>query len=387
MSNAFSLDSLRFGVYTSPLVHNPKAFWGMGVFGDTPNPARVASPPGPPIPTTSRVSALGRQWETMSFPNPFEGIETKQNIRRIAVLLWCLVGLVWGLQWQTSVVRADGPQVKMTRPLSANGNVQGHAGTRLTITGNGFPANATVALYTTTNGDAGNCNANGDPATLGLNQFASAPTVQVRDNGRFTVTSTWPDNASTPATPYYICAISQAQQGQQPLSALSSNTFTVVGAATLDVQPATITAGGQVTITGTNWLPPQLLILTLTADNNNEQPLRRITINPDQQGNFTRMLTIPKNANAQAYTIRVISNDQNTQLTKPLTVSTQTAVPPTVVPSPKAISSTPTATTSSPTPSTTIGGFNGITLLSFMLGGIGVVLVIVGVIMFFVFAK
>ena len=33
------------------LVQNPKLFWGMGTFGDTPNPARVASPLGLPSPT------------------------------------------------------------------------------------------------------------------------------------------------------------------------------------------------------------------------------------------------------------------------------------------------------------------------------------------------
>src|SRR5947199_3023703 len=41
------------------LVHNPQTLWGMGGFGDTPNPAREASPNATPIPTTSLVSALG----------------------------------------------------------------------------------------------------------------------------------------------------------------------------------------------------------------------------------------------------------------------------------------------------------------------------------------
>src|SRR5436305_6017312 len=40
------------------LVQSPKTLWGMGAFGDTPKPSSVASPPGPPIPSNSRVFGL-----------------------------------------------------------------------------------------------------------------------------------------------------------------------------------------------------------------------------------------------------------------------------------------------------------------------------------------
>ena len=52
------MNKFRPPMLPSFLVHNPKTLWGMGSFGDTPNPAREALPPGPPSPTTCLVSAL-----------------------------------------------------------------------------------------------------------------------------------------------------------------------------------------------------------------------------------------------------------------------------------------------------------------------------------------
>ncbi|TMC19494.1 MAG: zinc-binding dehydrogenase [Chloroflexi bacterium] len=68
-------DSTRL-LPANSLVQNPKTFWGMGGFGDTPNPAREASPPGPPSPTTSLVSALVSDKQTQHSLPSITQVET-----------------------------------------------------------------------------------------------------------------------------------------------------------------------------------------------------------------------------------------------------------------------------------------------------------------------
>ncbi len=309
----------------------------------------------------------------------------KLIIRRLALTLWCLLACTIFLHLVAPQAKADGPQVKITQP-SVNGNAIGHPGTKVTITGSGFPAGNTLNLYTTPNGDPGKCTVNGDPAANGLISFATNPTVMVQGDSTFTVTATWPDNAATSTTAYYVCAATQGVQG------LSSNTFTVAQPVAINVTPTSVAQGDQVTVNGTNWLPPQQLNVSILAGDGSA-PIASNVVMSGPDGTFSTILAIPGNAGAASYAVRVYATNetsmtatQNNALT--VTQSATAAPTPTVAPSPTATATTqPTET---PTPSTATTGGSGsasmVTFFIYFLGGIGTLFVLIGVIVFIVYS-
>lgn len=277
--------------------------------------------------------------------------------------------------------------------IAFDGTTTGRAGSHVRIVGSGFTPASTVSLYTTTSGDPAQC-ASG---AAGLAPFATNPTASAGADGALTVESTWPDNAANPGTAYHVCAIAP------DAAALTSNTFTVTGQPSIDtVSPQSVNPGEEVTITGSNWLPPQQLNVAIIGDGG--QPLvQKNDVTSDNGGNFSTTLTIPANAQARAYSVRVYAvNDTNLNATQNnvLTVKQQAPTPtpepsPTATPTP---TETPTATTATPTPEPTSAtspnnpgsGSDGnpvVTTLIFGLGGLGVLLVIIGGVVFAVYAR
>jgi hypothetical protein len=311
----------------------------------------------------------------------------KVIIRRLALTLWCLLACMIFLHLVALQAKADGTQVKITQP-SVNGNPIGHPGTKVTISGSGFPAGSTLNLYTTPSGDPAKCTVNGDPAANGLTLFASNPTVMVQGDSTFSVDTTWPDNAAMPTTVYYICAATQGAQG------LSSNTFTVAQPVAINVTPVNVVQGDQVTVNGANWLPPQQLNVSIIAGEGSP-PIVSDVVTPGPDGTFSTILTIPGDAGAAPYAVRVYATNetsmtvtQNNALT--VTQSTTATPTPTAAP-PTPTASAPTQTTGVPTstPATTTtsgGGASIVTFLIYFLGGIGTLFVLIGVIMFVVYS-
>lgn len=313
-------------------------------------------------------------------------------IRRLALTLWCLLACSIFLHLTAPHAQADGPQVKFTQPL-VNGNAVGHPGTKVTITGSGFPANSTLNLYTTPNGDPAKCTANGDPAANGLAPFTTNPTVMVQGDSTFTLNTAWPDNAAMPTTAYYVCATTQATQATQGSQGLSSNTFTVAQAVSLSITPTSAAQGDQVTVNGANWLPPQQLNVSIIAAEGSP-PIVSSVVTPGPDGTFSSILTIPANAGAGVYAVHVYATNETTMTATQnniLTVTQTAAATPTTAPSPTAAPTVQPTDTPTPTPSTTgSGGSTGgnvVTFLIYFLGGIGTLFILIGIIMFAVYAR
>jgi hypothetical protein len=271
--------------------------------------------------------------------------------------------------------------------VQANGLAVGRPGTKITLIGRGFEGDSSITLYTTVNNDQDKCTPADNPASNGLLPFKTNPRVSAQDDGTFKLETTWPDNASIPGTPYYICAIAQNVQG------LSAHSFTVAEKTTVTINPTSIAPGGEVTISGSNWLPPQQLNVAIIS-NNNSIPVVSQVSNSDQAGNFTVTLVLREDTDIGSYTVAVTATNEPTlKETKSNALMVM-----------EAASLTPTTTTSStdtarqatnPTSpsqagssgSSQSGASNTLTFISYALGGLGTMLIIIGIIMFIAYAR
>jgi hypothetical protein len=273
-----------------------------------------------------------------------------------------------------------------------SGTASGHPGTKVQIEGNGFPAGDSVNIYATP--DTTKCATDN---TDNLQAF-NPRTVTAKGDGTFQTSTKWPASSGQPGTIYYICAIDTTAT----TATISTTSFTVALDVTVATTTPSVIPGSTVTITGANWLPAQQLAVSITGSQSTNSIVSG-QANSDATGNFSIDLTIPQNAPGGSYGVSVIAvNEQslntyknnvitvnagNSQAT-PTTVATQTPTPEsTATPA-----STPTTTnsgngTSSGGGGASSGGAQGMTLLIFTLGGLGVLLVIVGLIMFVSYSK
>ncbi len=303
---------------------------------------------------------------------------------RLLLLFCCLVGFFIVIQWQTPLAHAAGPTVSITQP-SVNGNAVGHVGTKIHIIGSGFIAGSgftpgtAVNLYTTA--DPAKCTATGFPGLLPL----TLPTTTLQADGTFALDTTWPDNAAIATTNYYICVTTPA--GVTPMAtALSTNTFTVAPLQTISIAPPNAAPGGQVSITGVNWLPPQMITVAIVPATGTGVIVSQ-NVNSDINGNFNAALTIPANTPPGTYSVSVIAENETTlQVVENNAITVAAATPtPTVAPTP-----TPSphiTATATPSTNTSNNGSGGGTFLVFALAGAGVLLVIVGIILFVIYSR
>lgn len=314
----------------------------------------------------------------------------KTTLRYSAVLYCGIIALFLFLgtsllQNPTAFAQTPTPSANASLSLSVPGSPQalGHPKSSVQIAGNGFTPNSQVSLYTTP--DSGQCQAGGQ-----LTQFTTHPIVDVDGQGIFNVPTRWPDNASTPGTAYYVCALSSTVQGER---AVTGQTFTVAQPLSATPSQDTANPGDQVTVTGANWVPQQQVEVSLISPANPDQPVATQMTSSDAQGNFTVTLQISESAPAGQFAIRVVfANDpEGPQYQNDGAVTINSAVTPTpgLTPTPSP-TTTPQATPSpnaTPTPppsnsdNTNTGGPSGTTILIFALGGIGVLLVVVGLVM------
>ena len=121
---------------------------------------------------------------------------------------------------------------------------------------------------------------------------------------------------------------------------------------------------------------------------NADNAIASATATPDNNGHFSINLTIDSNAQPGQYVISVTAPNEPTLTNQPnntniITVTAQATPTPTLPPTPT-LTDTPTPIATS-TPAGTTGGSNGnggVTILAFALGGLGLLCVIVGGIMF-----
>jgi hypothetical protein len=158
---------------------------------------------------------------------------------------------------------------------------------------------------------------------------------------------------------------------------------------TLVLSSTTISAGQQLMVSGENWLPPQSLTIQIAESGQQTSVLvSKMTIS-DSNGNFSTTVSIPAKATTGTYTLVVFcTNNPSTGLravqdlmiyaTTPTATVTPSATP---SPSPSA-SASPTATGTTNSDNTNGGNGPGLTILIFVLGGLGILLLITGIIMF-----
>jgi hypothetical protein len=251
----------------------------------------------------------------------------------------------------------------------------GHPGTKVDITGQGFTPSSAIQLYTTA--DPNQCKAGGS-----LAQFSSQPIETVQGDGTFDLQTTWPNNANQPGAAYYVCALSSTTAGE---SAISGQTFSVAQPVTVSTSSTSVNPGDTITITGDNWLPPQQLQVSIipSQGGTNNTIIANTTTTPDGNGHFSVSLTINSDAQPSPYGVSVVATNEPTLTNQPNNTIITVNAPITPTPMPTA---TPTAT---PTPIATAttgnsGGSNGngVIILAFILGGLGLLCVIVGGIMF-----
>ncbi len=159
---------------------------------------------------------------------------------------------------------------------------------------------------------------------------------------------------------------------------------TTAPSVTVTASPSTVQPGGTITVTGENWLPAQQLTVQV-APSGQSNILAEDTPYSDTRGHFSTTLTIPTTATAGTYAVIVVNNDGSLRFHRD-NMLTITALTPTPTPSP---SPTPTAS-SSPSPTATVtppgsntsGGGSALTILTFITGGLGILLIVIGVIMF-----
>lgn len=320
---------------------------------------------------------------------------------RLTLLFCCLVSLITLIYLQAPVVHAaPTPQLVLSFPgnnSTGNGAIGGPVGTPIHLAGSGFTG--TVSLYSTTNNNPLHCKT-GDTT---LTPFTPT-TATAQQDGTFALDTNWPNSAGTVGAAYYLCVIAT----NAPNGTLSSNNFTVSPPPTINLSAATITAGTQITISGTNWQPPQNLIVTIVDAQNNNLVTTNAT--SDLNGNFSTVVTIPANTPGGIYSIIVTpTNNPNQKRTdnNALTVTSNITPTPAITPTPTPTATpTPTPALVTPTPTTSTGGSNSgstsnnsggttnptgnsstITFLTVLIGGLGILLVIVGIVLFIMYSR
>lgn len=208
-------------------------------------------------------------------------------MQRLLLFMCCCVGFIILASSSAAIAHAAGAQLTITQP-SVNNQPIGRPGTTVVVTGTNFgKGNGSVNLYVTQSNDGGKCQQSDNPAALGLSPVVVNQPVMAR-NGAFTATFSWPQSAATPGMSYYVCGVLQGKD----VTALSTNAFMVASSPTVTLSTSSVAQGGQVTITGTNWVPPQVLLVGIVPPNQ-DGVVASDRPTPDAQGNFRVTLTIP----------------------------------------------------------------------------------------------
>lgn len=331
----------------------------------------------------------------------------KDFMKRILFFVYGIVGLLLLLPLLSGHASAAGPaQIDFSLPNGAQ--PLGHVGAHIHLTGSGFIPSAKIDLFTTPNSDATKCASASlkNPAAAGLTAFATLPNIDADAQGGFQVDTTWPNSAAFATTNYYICAIAAnssaatatATPGSAGSAAISTKSFTVAQPLELAVSAASVQPGGQVTVNGSSWLPPQPLHVAIVGPDGSE--LVATTVQAGQidpmSGNFSISLTIPQNATAQSYGVKVYAINEVTlakALHNVVTVADNNATATAAATN----NATPTATAQATATSTTTassdngnqssGGGGGATPLIYGLGGLGAILIIIGITVYIVYSK
>lgn len=284
------------------------------------------------------------------------------------------------------------PALTIVNPKSASGPVG---------------ANVTIAISGSQKGQQftlGYADANGGGCSTATNPLPGTPSLTIGDDGTATATFTWPPDPGTGT--FYVCASAASGTAAQPLQSSAPFQVLTKDAPSISIEPAptpTATAvpagspaantapqgsyfaGGQIIVTGHNFLPGGTTVALYIASTRDGHGVQLSTdpnpINANTAGDFTATATLPQGRIGALY-VQAISTDGSDGVPPSLFASTpiQVVLPP--VPT-----ATPTATaTAGPTPTATpTGGSTGTSsgdagraIGAAGLGGLSVVLLITG---------
>ncbi len=293
---------------------------------------------------------------------------------------------------ETPTATAANASVTITQPGGSSSTVSGHPGTKVQIAGTGFQPGSSINIYTTS--DTTQCMVANAP-----NLQAFTPrVVKANGNGSFQINPQWPASSGQQGTTYYICAFNAAAG----TATVSTTAFTVAPEVTVESATPSANPGDKVTITGKNWLPAQQLAVSITSNQGANSIVSGQTVSNQLDGSFSIELTIPQGVQGGSYGVSVVAvNEQslNTSRDNIITITAGSQATPTVTatPSPVAtpteeatatLAATPTAVASGGGGTNTPGsGIPPLTLLMFTLGALGIILVIVGLIMFVSYSR
>jgi hypothetical protein len=196
--------------------------------------------------------------------------------------------------------RDNTPTFGITNPLYS-GVAEGPVGTDVAVQaqpGSSWTPSASITLSALPdNGDTCSSSA-GTP-------ISTASTITVNADGSFSGTFLWPANLGGTGTTYILCA---SESGAGTQIGQASNKFIVLAgsAPAIAVSPTTQQAGGQVLITGANWLPVQQITLVLqnAGETIQQDPGETLKtgLYPNSDGTFSVSVTLPKDRTGSSAT-------------------------------------------------------------------------------------
>ena len=275
-----------------------------------------------------------------------------------------------------------------------NGYPWGPVGENASVAGDNYPANQQYRLVLV----QGNSN---NDATLCKSPVATVGTATSSSAGQFYQNFSWPAAAGQVNKGYSICAILTADGSVA--SSKDDGPFTVLTSSppVIDISSTSVAAGGTVTITGHNWVPPQAVNINIAgcADcepGNTEVGTVTTHSTGLNDGSFSVVMTIPANTKAANYVVNALTQSgmdanhmtgvKHLAITSAAPIATPTtATTPTVTATTTPVSTvTPTAIPGGNNTGSNNGsdsGSNGLAIGLFAALGL-LVLAIVGVVVF-----
>jgi len=257
-----------------------------------------------------------------------------------------------GREAHTARAASGGPVVNWASSMiyagQNNGNPEGPVGELAEVVGSGFTVGASVNLILAP-GDS-----SGDPTVCQSGAIPLGSDITVQNDGTFTFSFTWPNTAN--AGDYSVCALNPSDGSV--LTGADGGPFHVLSAnqPTIQVSNASVAAGNAITVTGSNWLPPQpVSVLIGTCHNCGASPIVNATPNSDSNGAFSVLLAIPAGTAPGSYVASAFTTN-NDVLDVGLTGG---AVPLTVTAAAPVATATTQATPTTAATTTTGGGVDG----------------------------
>lgn len=322
-----------------------------------------------------------------TYPVTSKRLSTSRFQRGLCALTITLLALLSAAFYQIPHVHAAGttqPVIHwdgaMIYPGQNKGNPEGPVGEIAVVHGENFTATAGQPLKLMlvagdTNNDATLCQAANTPVNVG-NITPSA-------DGTFSSQFTWPSAAGQVNKTYSICSL--LASNNTVASSLDDGPFTVLaGQPTLKISASSVVAGGTLTISGQNWVPPQPLDIDIAdcpdCDPGNST-IATATTNSVGLNSGTFHITVPILATAAPgnYVVNVFSQNgpldafhlTGTGVRQLVVTAPPVAATPTVAPSPSpaatatanatpTVTANPTSNTSNSSSGSNTGLFIGV---------------------------